>query len=280
MTNLKQFALDNINNELRSGEEVLFTGFMYKEVAKWMRIFNVLRAYKLKHYFAVGTNQRLILIRTKITSMKGDPKELNLGVSSIEYCHVVDFKKGKWLNSRQSYFTMRDGTVRRLDLLGRAYAVFGHEEMYETYPGWVEKQFQEGVFAKLPHFTQMKTAKPKKKFNPAPKGLFALTIALFLIASVMIIPTYSYFEASSRASNIAESQTQAMERYPEMREVYEDDVEEWESKSTSDGLFGILFLLITVGLLGGAGKFGHTWYKKHQEIESMTKEEKSYRKVS
>jgi len=271
MSNLKQFALDNVKNELRDGEEVLFTGFMYKEVPKWMRVFNVLRAYKLKHYFAIGTNQRLILVKTKITSMKGDPKELNLGVSSIEYCHVVDFKKGKWLNSRQNYFTLRDGTMRRLDLLGRAYAVFGHEEMYETYPGWVEKQFQDKVFEKLPHVTKMKTAKPKKKFNVEPKGLFALVLVLFITSLVMIVPTYSYFEASGRASSIAQGQIDAMERFPEMKDMYEDDIEKWESKSSSDAMLGILFLILTLGLLGGTTKTGLVWYKRNRESVSESK---------
>lgn len=76
MSELDDFALATVTPQLRPGEVILSIGWMAPHMSKWRD--------QQERYFAVGTNQRLVVIQTGKGLMWGGPKAESLGATVYE----------------------------------------------------------------------------------------------------------------------------------------------------------------------------------------------------
>jgi hypothetical protein len=153
---------------LQPGEQVLHFAHMRRQPGLFWQLFllgGLLLALMTKVYFAVLTNRRLILIKTKGSFWTGSPQQLNLGVEEHD---VRTFKKvttGGFANNRSMTFHS-DGGKMTLRIAPWMKAVSGTPAFLEQVPNLINSgQLAHG---QLPAAAQQYGAAPQQQQYGAP----------------------------------------------------------------------------------------------------------------
>ena len=112
MTPRDQFIQSEMAKIARPGEQVLNTAFMVKTppmIVQMILAGGLLQFLLTKAYYAVMTNQRVVLIRTSMGLFK--PGMVNKGVESFELNTVAQVKTGGFLNNKSMTFKKQDGSL-------------------------------------------------------------------------------------------------------------------------------------------------------------------------
>lgn len=107
-----QFIQAEMAKIARPGEQVLNTAFMVKTppmIVQMILAGGLLQFLLTKAYYAVLTNQRVVLIRTSLGLFK--PGMVNKGVESIELGNISQVKTGGFLNNKSMTFKKSDGAL-------------------------------------------------------------------------------------------------------------------------------------------------------------------------
>lgn len=141
-----QYVMSLAGPMLVEGEQVSGIGKLYVEPSKAVRILPLVRVALMKHYYAVTTNFRIILIKTDVDGW-GKPKLYCGGIESIDYSELTAVRLDKWMQARQMDMTFLDGRTVRYEALAECKALSGHAQFYAQFPDWLAHQVQSGVFA-------------------------------------------------------------------------------------------------------------------------------------
>lgn len=112
MTKPDEYLQSQVMPMLQPGEQVLQTAYMRRQPGLLMQILLVgglLLFLMTKAYFAVLTNRRLILIRTKMGFWTGGPKLMNLGVEEHDVRNMQKCTTSGFANNRSMTFHMANG---------------------------------------------------------------------------------------------------------------------------------------------------------------------------
>lgn len=112
MTPRDQFIQTEMAKIARPGEQVLNTAFMVKSpplIVQMILAGGLLQFLLTKAYYAVATDQRIVLIRTSLGLFS--PGMTNKGVESIELGTVSQIKTGGFLNNKSMTFKKSDGNL-------------------------------------------------------------------------------------------------------------------------------------------------------------------------
>jgi hypothetical protein len=90
-----------------------------------------------KAYFAVLTNRRLILIRTKMSFWTGGPKEMNLGIEQYDATQIQRVTVSGFANNRSMTFHMADGSKQTLRISPWFKQISGTKAFFEQVPNLV-----------------------------------------------------------------------------------------------------------------------------------------------
>jgi hypothetical protein len=108
-----QFIQSQVTPMLMPGEQVTHTAFITKAPGLLWQILligGLLLYLMTKAYYAVLTNRRLILIRTKLGMWR--PKMLNLGVEQYDVTQMTGCTTSGFANNRSMTFSFRDGSKK------------------------------------------------------------------------------------------------------------------------------------------------------------------------
>ncbi|MFO0755269.1 MAG: hypothetical protein U0359_02185 [Byssovorax sp.] len=125
---------------LQPGEQVLFAAYMRRQPGLLMQLLLVggLLLFMLtKAYFAVLTNRRLILIRTKMSFWTGGPKEMNLGIEQYDAAQIQKVTVSGFANNRSMTFHMADGSKQTLRISPWFKQISGTKAFFEQVPNLV-----------------------------------------------------------------------------------------------------------------------------------------------
>ena len=147
MTQHEQYVSSIVTPALRPGEQVLAVGVMYYDLPVVARVLLVfvtmwIRVLMIKHYFAVATNQRLILIRTKQTWFT--PKMMNLGVETIEYADIASIQPGFEPAAKKLIIKTKNGASRPLFMSGSCKVLPSHGQLHASFQSWVQAAIASG----------------------------------------------------------------------------------------------------------------------------------------
>lgn len=126
---------------LQPGERVLHVAYMLRQPGLLMQILLVgglLLFLITKAYFAVLTDRRLILIRTKMGFWSGGPQCLNLGIEEYDVRQIQKVTVGGLLANRSMTFHMANGPAQTLRISPIVVRLIGTKEFFEQVPKLVE----------------------------------------------------------------------------------------------------------------------------------------------
>jgi len=101
-----EYVQQQLKQELRPGEAVELTAFMIDAPPIWQQILllgGILSWLVSRYYFVALTNQRLILLKTKMGLLLG-PRQNNLGIQSFERATITNVSTGGMMNNRSMTF--------------------------------------------------------------------------------------------------------------------------------------------------------------------------------
>lgn len=109
----EQYVMSQVGPMLQPGEQVLFIAQVRRQPGLLMQILLVgglLLFAMTKHYFAVMTNRRVILIRTKVgmLSFSGTGQLVNLGVEEWDLRNIKKVTTSGFANNRSMTFELAD----------------------------------------------------------------------------------------------------------------------------------------------------------------------------
>jgi hypothetical protein len=125
---------------LQPGEQVLHAAYMRRQPGLLMQILLVgglLLFLMTKAYFAVLTNRRFILIRTKMGFWTGGPQLLNLGLEQYDARQIQNVTVSGFANNRSMTFHMADGFKTTLRISPWFKQISGTKAFFEQVPGLV-----------------------------------------------------------------------------------------------------------------------------------------------
>lgn len=135
---------DYLNSQLaqiiQPGEQVLATAYMRRQPGLLMQILLVgglLLFLMTKAYYAVLTNRRFILIRTKMSFWTGAPELLNLGVEEHDVRQIQKVTLSGLANNRSMTFHMAGGQAMTLRISPWFKQVAGTKAFLEQVPPMV-----------------------------------------------------------------------------------------------------------------------------------------------
>jgi hypothetical protein len=102
---------------LQPGEQIIHTAYMVRQPGLLMQMLLVgglLLFLMTKAYFAILTNRRLILIRTKMGFWKGGPQQLNLGIEQYDARALTRCTTSGLANNRSMTFQIANGPAQTL----------------------------------------------------------------------------------------------------------------------------------------------------------------------
>ena len=137
MTAQDQYLQSQLAQVLQPGEQVIHAAYMRRQPGLWMQILLVgglLLFLMTKAYFAVLTDRRLILIRTKMGFWTGGPKTMNLGVESIDVRAIQKVTVSGFMNNRSMTFHMADGKKDTLRISPWFKQISGTKAFFENVP--------------------------------------------------------------------------------------------------------------------------------------------------
>ena len=135
-----QYLVSQVNPMLQPGEQVLHFAYMRRQPGLLMQLLLVgglLLFLMTKVYFAVLTNRRLILIRTKPTFWSGGPQHLNLGVEQFDAGQIREVTTSGFANNRSMTFHMTNGSKETLRISPWFKQITGTAAFFEQVPGLV-----------------------------------------------------------------------------------------------------------------------------------------------
>lgn len=122
---------------LQPGERVLHVAYMLRQPGLLMQILLVgglLLFLITKAYFAVLTDRRLILIRTKMGFWSGGPQCLNLGIEEYDVRQIQKVTVSGLLANRSMTFHMANGPAQTLRIQPMFVRLIGTKEFFEQVP--------------------------------------------------------------------------------------------------------------------------------------------------
>lgn len=122
---------------LQPGEQVLHAAYMRRQPGLLMQLLLVgglLLFLMTKAYFAVLTNRRLILVRTKMSFWSGGPKPLNLGIEEYDVRAIQKVTVSGFANNRSMTFHLADGTKQTLRISPWFKQISGTKAFFEAFP--------------------------------------------------------------------------------------------------------------------------------------------------
>jgi hypothetical protein len=153
---------------LQPGEQVLHTAHMRRQPGLFWQIFLVgglLLVLMTKVYFAVLTNRRLILVRTKGGFWTAAPKPMNLGIEEYDVRSFKSVKTSGFANNRSMTF-VKDGGAMTLRISPWSKAVTGTAAFLEQVPNLINSgQLAHG---QLPA-AQQYGAPPQQQYGAPPQ---------------------------------------------------------------------------------------------------------------
>ena len=111
----EQYVMSQVGPMLRPGEQVLFIAQVRRQPGLLLQILllgGLMTALLTKHYFGVMTNQRILLIRTKVGmfSFSGTGELVNLGVEEWDLRNIRRVTTGGFANNKSMTFQMAQGS--------------------------------------------------------------------------------------------------------------------------------------------------------------------------
>jgi hypothetical protein len=155
MTSSDQYLQSQLSGILQPGENVLHTAYMRRQPGLLMQMFllgGLLLFLMTKAYFAVLTDRRLILIRTKMSfwSLTGAPKSMNLGVEEFDARAIQKVTVSGFANNRSMTFHLTDGRKETLRISPWFKQIAGTGAFFEQVPPLVASgQLSGGAAAQL-----------------------------------------------------------------------------------------------------------------------------------
>jgi hypothetical protein len=135
VTERDQFIQSQVGPQLMPGEQVLHTAFMARQPGLLMQLLLVgglLLFLMTKAYYAVLTDRRLILLRTKQGFFK--PQMVNMGIEQYEVAQMTKCTVSGIANNRSMTFHFRDGTKQTLRIAPWLKLVSGTKAFFEQVP--------------------------------------------------------------------------------------------------------------------------------------------------
>lgn len=143
MSQHDDYLANELKSILRPNETVLNTGLAYIGPGLLLTILllgGLLQALMMKYYYAVATNERIILIKTKMGFAK--LQMVNQGIESIEYNQIATIKPAAFVNQKRIGLTMKDGKKYLLRFNTIARQVSGQKEFYSEVPERIQQKIQ------------------------------------------------------------------------------------------------------------------------------------------
>ena len=140
MSKQDDYLQSQLQQILQPGEQVLHAAYMRRQPGLLMQILLVgglLLFLMTKAYFAVLTNRRLILIRTKMSFWTGGPKEMNLGMEQYDARAIQKVTVSGFANNRSMTFHMADGPAQTLRISPWFKQISGTKAFFEQVPNLV-----------------------------------------------------------------------------------------------------------------------------------------------
>ncbi len=137
MTAQDQYLQSQLPQILQPGEQVLHVAYMRRQPGLLVQMFLVGGLFLFlitKAYFAVMTNRRLILVRTKMGFWTGGPKLMNLGVEEYDARGIQNVTVSGFANNRSMTFHMADGTKQTLRISPWFKQIAGTKDFFENVP--------------------------------------------------------------------------------------------------------------------------------------------------
>jgi hypothetical protein len=132
-----EYLMSQLHPLLQPGEHVLHAAYMRRQPGLLMQLLLVgglLLFLMTKAYFAVLTDRRLILIRTKMSFWSGGPKLMNLGVEQYDVRQIRKVGISGFANNRSLTFEMADGTKQTLRISPWFKQITGTKAFFEQVP--------------------------------------------------------------------------------------------------------------------------------------------------
>ncbi len=137
MTPQDQYLQSQLPQILRPGEQVLHTAYMRRQPGILMQLLFVgglLLFLITKAFFVVLTNQRIILIRTKMGFWTGGPKPLNLGIEEYDVRGLQQVTTSGFAANRSMTFHFADGKKMTLRLYPGFKQIAGTRAFFDQVP--------------------------------------------------------------------------------------------------------------------------------------------------
>ena len=137
MTKQDQYLQSLLPSILQPGEQVLHVAYMRRQPGLLMQLLLVgglLLFLMTKAYFAVLTNRRLILIRTKMSAWTGAPALMNLGIEEHDVRALQKVTVSGIANNRSMTFHMADGKKHTLRISPWFKQIAGTKAFFEQVP--------------------------------------------------------------------------------------------------------------------------------------------------
>lgn len=137
-----QYLMSQVGPLLRPGEQVMFTATMRRQPGLFWQLVLVgglLLFLMTKIYFVALTNQRMILIRSKMGffSFSGAPKHLNLGVEEWDVRSIQKVTTSGFANNRSMTFHLSDKGKQTLRISPWFKTITGTKDFFEQMPNLV-----------------------------------------------------------------------------------------------------------------------------------------------
>jgi len=158
MSKQDDYLQSQLQQILQPGEQVLHVSYMRRQPGLLMQILLVggLLLYLMtKAYFAVLTNRRLILIRTKMGFWTGGPQLLNLGVEEYDVRQIQKVTVSGFANNRSMTFHMVSGPAQTLRISPWFKQISGTKAFFEQVPqlvssGQLAQLAAQGGYGQMP----------------------------------------------------------------------------------------------------------------------------------
>jgi hypothetical protein len=140
-TKADDFIQSQLPAILRPGEQVQFTASVLRAPSLLLQILllgGLISFLLTKAYFAVATNQRVILIRTSMGLF--GPGLANKGIEEIPLQSVTRLKLGGFLNNRSMTFVDASGKEDTIRIAPWSKAVSGQKAFFEGLPAAINNR--------------------------------------------------------------------------------------------------------------------------------------------
>ena len=138
MTERDQFIHAQVGPMLQPGEQIIHTAYMTRQpglLVQLLLVGGLLLVLMTKAYYAVLTNRRLILLRTKQGFFS--PQMVNMGVEQFDVTQMAKCTTSGIANNRSMTFHFRDGSKQTLRIAPWLKFVTGTKAFFEQVPGLV-----------------------------------------------------------------------------------------------------------------------------------------------